>query len=100
MDKSKQKRLVKAGFRLGTTREFLGLSPEEQSMVELRLAICQRIRQLREKRQWSQQQLAARMRSSQSRVAKIEAATDGVSLDLMFAGYFALGGRVTDLKVK
>lgn len=97
MNKYKRKRLERTGFRLGTSKEFLGLTAEEQAMVELRLAIGQRIRQLREKRQWSQQQLAERMRSSQSRVAKMEVAAEGVSLDLMISGLFALGGKVNDL---
>ena len=55
------------------------------------------VRALREKRRLSQQQLAARIQSSQSRVAKIEAATPGVSLDLAFRGLFAVGGKLSDL---
>jgi hypothetical protein len=39
-------------------------------------------------------------KSSQSRVAKIEASDTGVSLDLIFRGYFAVEGRLEDLAVK
>jgi hypothetical protein len=35
--------------------------------------------------------------STQSRVAKIEAASSEVSLDLMLRGFFSAGGRLTDL---
>jgi transcriptional regulator with XRE-family HTH domain len=45
----------------------------------------------------SQQELAKRIGSSQSRVAKIESAAEGVSLDLSFRGLFAVGGKLTDV---
>ena len=45
----------------------------------------------------SQKQLAAKLKSSQSRIAKIEAAAADVSLDLSFRALFAAGGRFTDL---
>jgi hypothetical protein len=37
------------------------------------------------------------LKSSQSRVAKIEAGTAGVSLDLLFRALFAVGGGLADL---
>jgi transcriptional regulator with XRE-family HTH domain len=45
----------------------------------------------------TQQQLATRLKSSQSRVAKIEAGARDVSLDLMFRGLFAVGGGLADV---
>jgi DNA-binding XRE family transcriptional regulator len=97
MKLEKRKALEAAGFRIGSAADFLGLSDYEQSIVELRLAVGQQVRTLREKLKLSQQQLAARIQSSQSRVAKIEAATPGVSLDLAFRGFFAVGGKIRDL---
>jgi DNA-binding XRE family transcriptional regulator len=94
----KRKALEAAGFRIGDATDFLGLTAEEKALVELRVAVGQQVRSLREKRRLSQQQLAERIQSSQSRVAKIEAATPGVSLDLAFRGFFAVGGKVSDLK--
>src|SRR5207247_4452458 len=93
----KRKMLEAAGFRIGTAADFLGLSAEEQAIVELRVVVGRQVRTRREKLRLSQHQLAARIRSSQSRVAKIEAATPGVSLDLAFRGFFAVGGKVSDL---
>jgi ribosome-binding protein aMBF1 (putative translation factor) len=98
MNRHKRRLLKTAGFRLGDAADFLGLSAEEQAIVELRVAVGQQVRTLREKRRLSQQQLATRIQSSQSRVAKIEAATPGVSLDLAFRGFFAVGGKISDLK--
>ena len=60
-------------------------------------AVARTVRRLRETMHLSQQELAKRIRSSQSRVAKIEAAAEGVSLDLSFRGLFAVGGNLTDL---
>jgi ribosome-binding protein aMBF1 (putative translation factor) len=97
MDNEKRKALEAAGFRVSTVREFLGLSEEEDQIVELRVALARRVRELREGKHLTQQQLASKLGSSQSRVAKIESADSGVSFDLMFRGFFALGGKVADL---
>jgi ribosome-binding protein aMBF1 (putative translation factor) len=97
MDLKKRKSLEAAGFRVGDAEDFLGLTEDERALVDLRVAVSRAIRRLREKRRLSQQQLAAKIRSSQSRVAKIEAAAAGVSLDLLFRTLFAVGGKLADL---
>lgn len=97
MDKKKRDALEKAGFRVGDYDDFLGLTEDERRLVELRLAIGRTVRRRRESQHLTQQQLAQKMKSSQSRVAKIEAGGVGVSLDLLFRGLFAVGGKVEDL---
>lgn len=97
MDKRKRKALEDAGFKVGTVQEFLGLTDEENQVVELRVAIALRIRKLRAGSHLTQQQLAAKVKSSQSRIAKVEAASPDVSLDLLFRTFFASGGKLTDL---
>jgi hypothetical protein len=44
MRKTKKKRLEAKGWKVGTTAEFLGLSPDERRRVEARLRIAQRPR--------------------------------------------------------
>lgn len=44
MDKRKQRRAVRAGWRVGTAAEFLGLSEAESAMVELRLRLGDALR--------------------------------------------------------
>jgi len=73
--------------------------PLAQRLIELRIKVSRAVRRLREKQQLSQQQLATKLKSSQSRVAKLESGSADVSLDLMFRGLFAVGGRLTDLAV-
>jgi transcriptional regulator with XRE-family HTH domain len=82
---------------LGDAEDFLQLSDEERQAVELRANLSRTIRKRREAQQLTQAQLARKLKSSQSRVAKIEAGGVGVSLDLMFKTLFALGGRLSDI---
>ena len=95
MKKEKRDSLEAAGHQFVSVKDFLGLSEEENQIVELRVAISRRLRRLRETHNLTQAELAARIHSSQSRVAKIEAGTAGVSLDLMIRGFFAAGGKLT-----
>lgn len=98
MDKDKRQALENAGFQVGDAGDFLGLTAQERRMVELRSAVSRAVRDRRRVQKLTQRQVADRMKSSQSRVAKIEAASPDVSLDLMFSGLFALGGVVGDLE--
>ena len=98
MNKSKRQAVTAAGFRVGDAGDFLELTEEERRLVELRVALSRTVRRLREIHSLTQQQLADRLKSSQSRVAKLEVGASDVSLDLLFRGLFAMGGRLSDLK--
>lgn len=91
MDKAKQHRLMRVGWRTGDAADFLELSPEETAFVELRLALASHLRLLRTQNSWTQAQVAGRLGSSQSRVAKMEAADASVSVDLLVWSLLALG---------
>jgi predicted XRE-type DNA-binding protein len=80
-----------AGWRLGTADQLLGLSREESEYVELKLALAESIRLRRRLQKLTQNQLAKLVGSSQSRVAKMEAADPSVALDLMVRLLFATG---------
>jgi ribosome-binding protein aMBF1 (putative translation factor) len=97
LDAKMRKSLSDAGFRVGDVADFLGLSDEEMRLVELRVALSRAVRRRRQARKMTQQQLATRLKSSQSRVAKIEAGSSDVSLDLMFRSLFAVGGGMADV---
>jgi transcriptional regulator with XRE-family HTH domain len=86
-----------AGFRLGSAADFLELTPEEAAFVETKLALSQSLRQRRTAQNISQTALAKRLKSSQSRVAKVEAADATVSIDLLLRGLFALGAKPRDV---
>ena len=91
MDKAKQDGLAGAGWRSGDAADFLELSAEEAAFVELKLALADYLRELRTRNSWTQSQVARRLGSSQSRVAKMEAADMTVSTDLLLRSLFRLG---------
>ena len=97
MAKEKRARLEAHGWRIGSAEEFLGLTPEETSYVELRLKLSDAVREYRKKRRLTQAQLAELLQSSQSRVAKVEACDESVSLDLLIRSLLALGATDQDL---
>jgi predicted XRE-type DNA-binding protein len=97
MNKERKAGLEAHGWRVGTAEEFLGLTPEEASYVELRLKLSDAVREFRKRKHLTQAQLAELLESSQSRVAKVEAADESVSLDLLIRSLFALGATHQDL---
>lgn len=97
MEKTKKKRLEKRGWKIGSTAEFLGLTPEENRYIELKLALGEHLKKLRRSRGLSQVRVAKRLSSSQSRVAKMEAADPSVSLDLLVRSLLVLGSSEKEL---
>jgi ribosome-binding protein aMBF1 (putative translation factor) len=97
MEKRKQSRLASAGWRLGTAGESLGLSAAEATVVDLKLRLSAALRTRRQGRRLSQQELARRLGSSQSRVAKLEAADPTVSLELLLRALLMLGATTRDV---
>jgi DNA-binding XRE family transcriptional regulator len=91
MKASKRARLEKAGWKVGSTGDFLELTPEEATLVEIRLALSRGLRMRRVKRGLTQSDLAKALASSQSRVAKMEAGDPTVSLDLLVRAMLSLG---------
>src|SRR6266705_348666 len=91
MKAAKRKRLEAKGWRLTSAEEFLGLTREEVALVEMKLALADAVKAQREKSHLSQIEVAARMKSSQSRVAKIEAGDPSVSLDLLVRALVSAG---------
>ncbi len=91
MREEKRRRIEAKGWRVGSTRDFLGLSAEEAAYVELKLKLADGLRQRRRRRRLTQVELARKVRSSQSRVAKMEAGDPSVSLDLLIRSLLALG---------
>lgn len=97
MDEVRKQQLEAAGWWVGDTAGFLGLTPEEAAFIEIRVGLARRLRELRQARGWTQSVLAEHMGSSQSRVAKMEAADLSVSLDLMVRSLLTLGATAGDI---
>ncbi len=91
MDRAKRQRLERKGWKVGRVDEFLALTPEEATYIELKLGLSESIKERRQRKHLTQLELAKRLKSSQSRVAKIEAADVSVSLDLLVRSLIVLG---------
>jgi len=91
MKKGKRDRLEAAGWKVGSAADFLHLSPDEVAFIEMKLALAKGIRTRRMRRDLTQSELAKLINSSQSRVAKMEAADTSVSLDLLIRVLLVLG---------
>lgn len=98
MNTAKRKKLEKAGWKVGTTEEFLNLSPEEAAYVEVKLNLAKVLSNRRKSLRMTQVALAKKIKSSQSRVAKMEAGDPSVSIDLLVRSLIALGETPTNLQ--
>ncbi len=91
MNENKQKQLAKKGWVATTVEDFLDLSSEESAYIELKLLLSQSLKACRESLNLSQETLARKIESSQSRVSKMEVGDPSVSLDLLIRSLLSLG---------
>ena len=91
MKAARKKSLEAKGWKIGNSTEFLGLSSEEAAYVELKLALSKNLQATRKEKNLTQEGLARLLKSSQSRIAKMEAGDPTVSLDLLVRSLLALG---------
>jgi len=97
MKQTKRKRLEAAGWQAGSAAEFVGLNNEEAAYVEIRVRLSDALKTRRLASNLSQKAVAAAIASSQSRIAKMEAADPSVSLDLLIRGLISLGVSLAEL---
>jgi hypothetical protein len=91
MKDEKRKSLEASGWRVGTAEEFLNLTDAEAALIEMKLALSDGLRTLRLGKNLTQTDVARAIGSSQSRVAKMEAADPSVSMDLLVRTLLRLG---------
>jgi len=82
---------LRNGWVEGSVQDFLDLSDADMEFIETRRALARQVRALRRERGLTQTDLAARLKTSQSRVAKMEAADATISIDLLLQTLFRLG---------
>jgi predicted transcriptional regulator len=84
-------KLKRLGYRVTNTQEFLGLSDEEMAVIDLKISLIEKLKEIRISKKMTQQELARLIRSSQPRIAMLEQGRPDVSLDLICRALFALG---------
>jgi predicted transcriptional regulator len=97
MKAEKKKQLEAKGWKVGSVEEFLNLSKEESAYIELKLLLSESLAVRRKKRRLNQVELAKLLKSSQSRVAKMEKGDATVSLDLLIRSLLAIGTTKSEL---
>lgn len=97
MRSDKRRKLERAGWAIGDAADFLRLSDDERRFIETKLALAAGLRQWREHLGLTQTEVAKRFGSSQSRVAKMEAADKTVTTDLLLRSLYRLGAERRDV---
>lgn len=88
---------LKNGWVEGSVKDFLELSDADMEYIEARRTLSWLLKERRGKLGLSQVQVAARLHTSQSRIAKMEKADPTVSADLLLQALFRLGLRRKEL---
>lgn len=84
MDAAKQKRLEAKGWKFGTVAEFLGLTPSQSAMIEIKLALSDRIKSRRQELGLTQRQLATQLKTQQPAIARLELGAERtVTIDIL-----------------
>lgn len=99
MEAEKKRKLEAAGWKVGSTQDFFGLSDEEMAYVDFKLALSRKLKAARSERKMIQKELAEVVRTSQSRVANMEKSSPTVTVHLLLRSLFKLGvtqGELTE----
>lgn len=97
MSRDKRNRIQAAACKAGSAQQSLELPREEALFIAIRARLAVALAARRKKRKLTQAELAERIQSSQSRVARMEAADGSVSLDLLIRALLALGATRKEL---
>jgi DNA-binding XRE family transcriptional regulator len=97
METRKKKRLEEKGWKVGGVQEFLGLTAEENAYIELKLALSENLKKLRQQKKLTQIELAKLIESSRFHVTVMETEASSISLDLLVRSLLALGATKNDL---
>jgi alkylhydroperoxidase/carboxymuconolactone decarboxylase family protein YurZ len=96
MDDAKKARLAENGWTVRTVSEFLDLTPEETTLVEIKLALSRHLKQRRQQLM-TQAVLAERLQSSQPRIAKAENGDASVSIELLIKAILMTGATPQEI---
>ena len=100
MNSKRRKELEAKGWKFGGVEDFLGLTEEELEYIEVKITLSEMVKDYREKRGLTQIAAAEILKSSQSRLSKIETADPTVSIDLQIKSLLALGATKQEIGQK
>lgn len=91
MDARKRKRLEAAGYQITDSAEWLGLTPQEQALVNMRVNFAHEIERVRKASNMTQQSLAEKIGTRQSGVARMLSNPATATIDSLVKTLLALG---------
>lgn len=97
MNTEKRKKLEAKGWKITSVADFLELSPNEEKIIELRLALSDALKKQRLAANLTQESFAKMLGTSQSRIAKMEAGDKSVTLDLLIRSIFKTDVNIREL---
>ncbi|AFZ15237.1 helix-turn-helix domain protein [Crinalium epipsammum PCC 9333] len=96
MELTKKERLEAKDWKVGTVSEFLELTQEESTLIEMKLSLSRSLKE-RRKRLMTQADLAEKIHSSQPRIAKAENGDSSVSIELLIRAMLATGATPQEI---
>src|SRR5437773_12488085 len=93
----KRRRLEAKGWKFGTAQEFLRLSDEEATYIDLKARLATGLRKRRRRRSLTQADLAKGLQSRQLRIGKRGAGGLSVWLDLLTSSPWILGTSLREV---
>jgi len=100
MNSKRRKELEAKGWKFGGVEDFLGLTEEELEYIEVKITLSEMVKDYQEKKGLTQIAAAEILKSSQSRLSKIETADATVSIDLQIKSPLALGATIQEIGQK
>ena len=97
MTEAKKKVLEAKGYRVTDSADWLGLSREEAQVVDMRVALAQELERVRKAKGITQAELARRVGTRQSGVARMLNNPDTSTMDNLIKGLIALGEPISKI---
>lgn len=95
MNKEKRAKLEAAGFTVTDTKDWIGLTIDENKIVEMRVALAAEVEKVRREKGLTQNQLAQRMGTKQSGVARMLNNPGTSSIDNLMKALIAMGTPIS-----
>ena len=97
MTKTKKKILEANGYRVTDSADWLGLTKEEAQIVDMRVALAQELERVRKAKGITQAELARRVGTKQSGVARMLNNPDTSTMDNLIKALIALGEPISKI---
>ena len=97
MTETKKKMLGANGYKVIDSAEWLGISREEAQIVDMRVALAQELERVRKAKGITQAELAKRVGTKQSGVARMLNNPDTSTMDNLIKALIALGEPISKI---